>query len=233
MDQVLKFYKSTIGKKFIVAVTGLAMVFFLIGHMVGNLKTFMGQDKLTGQYKLDTYAHYLRVMGAELFGDMVLLWIARLGLIAAVILHVVTVVQLAQLNNQARNRDYTGVKYNSATLASRTMYWGGVLIALFIILHLLHFTFGTIHFQGFVHGKVYANVHSAFSLWYVTLFYVICMVAVALHLFRGIASILTAVLFFGFISVPVAIFAGVVPAPIATAPAAAAAQPGAPAVNAH
>jgi succinate dehydrogenase / fumarate reductase cytochrome b subunit len=232
MNHVLKFYRSTLGKKFVVGVTGLAMFLFLVGHMLGNLKAFMGADA-AGEYKIDIYARFLREMGEHMFGQTTLLWVARLGLLAAFVLHVVTIIQLQILNRKSRPVGYAKTVYGSATVASRTMFWGGMILALFIVLHLLHFTFGTIHSE-FVHGQVYANIHSAFSVWYVSVLYLIAMAFVGLHLYHGLwsvfqtlgmdnadrnaalrasATVVSLVIFLGFSVVPLAILSGALPAP--------------------
>lgn len=186
---VFGFYRSTIGKKFVVAITGVMLFGFVISHMAGNLKAFMGIDPGTGVHKLDLYAQFLREMGSDFLGYSVLLWIMRIGLLVAVVLHVVTVIQLTMRNRASRPVAYGEYESGASTLASRTMAWGGMFLFFFIIVHLLHLTFGTIHYQGFIEGSVYANVVKTFQVWYVVLFYLVAMVMLGLHLFHGVWSV--------------------------------------------
>ncbi len=226
---MFQLYKTTVGKKIVAALTGFILVGFVFGHMIGNLKTFMGRDA-AGIHALDHYAEFLRSMGADLFGHMTLLWIVRAGLLAAVVLHVVTVVQLAIINRAARGgSSYTKYQANSSTFASRMMLCGGVLLLVFIVFHILHFTTGTLHFDGFIEGAVYHNVVSAFQHWYLVGFYLLAMAALGAHLYHGVWSMfqtlgldnpernmvirrgavaLSVVIAFGFITVPCAVFIG-------------------------
>lgn len=226
---MLGFYKTTIGKKLIAAVTGLILVGFAVGHMLGNLKTFMGTDA-AGIHALDHYAEFLREMGEPLLPYSMLLWIVRVGLLAAVFLHIVTVVQLTMLNRASRKQKYAVYKPNSSTFASRGMFWGGLVLLTFIVFHILHFTTGTLHFDGYVEGKVYANVVRSFQHWYLVAFYVVAMGALGAHLYHGVwslcqtlgldnpernqflkksALIIALFVMVGFISVPCAVFLGV------------------------
>ncbi|MGE5231641.1 MAG: succinate dehydrogenase cytochrome b subunit, partial [Deltaproteobacteria bacterium] len=138
------FWDSSVGKKAVMAVTGLIGVAFVIGHMVGNLQVFQGAARLNAY-------------GALLHGPLnELLWAVRVVLIAAVVLHVTAAWQLTQRDRAARPVDYRRRKPQVSTLASRTMRWGGVLLLAFIVLHILHFTTGTIRPAGaFTPGDVY------------------------------------------------------------------------------
>lgn len=226
---MFRLYRTTIGKKIIVALTGFILVGFVIGHMMGNLKAFMGTDS-AGIHKLDHYAHFLREMGESLFGYSTVLWIVRVGLLLAVVLHVVTVIQLSALNRASRPDGYAVVRHNSSTAASRGMFWGGLLLLVFIVFHILHLTTGTVHFDGFVEGKVFANVVRAFQHWYMVAFYAAAMLALCAHLYHGVWSLFQTlgldnpernqlirtgavvcafVVAIGFISVPLAVFFGV------------------------
>lgn len=226
------FYRTTVGKKVVMALTGLAMIGFLIGHMVGNLKIFGGVDPHTGLHVLDVYAKLLREFGSGLFGPQVLLWIARLGLIAAVVLHFMSAFQLARINRRARAADYANQQFRSANAASRTMLYGGVFLLLFIVFHILHFTTGTVHIHGFEHGHVFRNVMNAFANLWLVAFYVVAMAALAMHLYHGtwsmfqtlgvdspswnnglrsVSKALAILLFLGFSAVPVASYLGLVP----------------------
>lgn len=227
------FYGSTVGKKIIVALTGLFLIFFVVGHMVGNLKTFGGYDS-SGVHKLDIYAQFLRSFGHDLLGHATALWIFRILLLGALVLHVVTVIQLQIANKRARGSEYVARKYGAATLSARWMFVGGLFLLLFVVVHLLHLTIGTLHFQGFVEGAVYHNVHSTFQVWYIVLFYILALLALAAHLMHGFWSVfqtlglnsptkniwiklaaraLAVVLLVGFAVVPVAVLVGALPAP--------------------
>src|SRR3954468_11553840 len=155
---VLTLYRSTIGKKAIMAVTGLVLVGFVIAHMAGNLQMFEGPAKMNG------YAAFLQSTGE-------LLWIARLGLLAAVVLHVLMAWQLTRIKQRARPVGYETRTLQVSTLASRTMRWGGVLLLVFIVFHILHMTTGTVFpgasrtdamYPAFSHANVYGNVIAAF-----------------------------------------------------------------------
>jgi succinate dehydrogenase / fumarate reductase, cytochrome b subunit len=172
MNTVLTFWRSTIGKKVVMGVTGLIGLGFVIGHMVGNLQAFSGAEKL------DAY-------GALLHGplhEVVLL--ARVVLLASVILHVVAAYQLTMMSRAARPVDYAVRKPQVSTLASKTLRWGGVLLLVFIVFHILHFTIGSVH-PDFVEGKVYQNLASGFAVKWVAVFYLVAMVALGMHLFHG------------------------------------------------
>jgi succinate dehydrogenase / fumarate reductase, cytochrome b subunit len=162
-----------VGKKIVMAVTGLIGVGFVILHALGNLLIFRGSSAI------NSYSHFLKSTGE-------LLWALRIVLIVAVILHVIAAVQLTRLSRAARPIGYTKREPQVATLASRTMRWGGALLLIFIVLHILHFTTGTIRPAGvFSSEDVYANMVTSFRIWWVALFYVISMIALGLHLFHG------------------------------------------------
>ncbi len=171
MRWLLDLWASTIGKKVVMAVTGLGLVAFVIGHMLGNLQVFLGADVF------DHYAETLQGMGA-------LLWAVRGALLAAAILHIVAAYQLTMINRRARPSGYAKDERQVATWASRTMRWGGVLLALFIVYHIGHMTTGHLH-PFFVRGQAYGNVILGFRSGPVVLFYTVAMVMLGLHLFHG------------------------------------------------
>ena len=216
---------TMVGKKVVMAVTGIVLVGFVIAHMLGNLKIFLGAQAI------DTYAVFLRTMGEPLVPYSVLLWIVRLVLLTCVALHITAAVQLTRMNQAARRHGYDTKESIATTYAARTMRWSGVILVLFVIYHLLHMTGGVVGFQpGQFHDlAVHDNVIGGFSVWYVSLFYVIAMACLCLHLDHGIWSLLQTVgwnntrttpalqalsrglalvVFLGFISVPVAVLAG-------------------------
>jgi succinate dehydrogenase / fumarate reductase cytochrome b subunit len=219
MNRAIRFYSSSVGKKVIMAVTGLIGIGFLIVHVLGNLLVFRGPDAI------NSYSHFLHSTGE-------LLWVARAVLLASVVLHVIAAYQLTMQNRAARPVGYAKREAQVATLASRTMRWGGVLLLIFIILHILHFTTGTVRPAGtFIEGDVFANVVASFRIWWVVLFYVVAMIALGAHIYHGawssvrtvgvaqpsedpmkrrVALVLAVFLWLGFSLVPVAIFLGIV-----------------------
>ena len=222
MAAVLGLYRSSIGKKVVMALTGLILTGFVVAHMVGNLKAFQGPEKL------NAYGVFLREVGGPVFGHEQLLWIVRLVLLASVVLHIVAAVQLTRGELAARPVRYAYHKKLQATYASRTMRWGGVIIFLFVIYHVLHFTVGAAH-PSFRPGDVYHNLVAGFQVWYVSAFYIAAMIAVGLHLYhgvwsmfqtlglnnrtynrllRGLSGVVAAAVAVGNISIPVAVLAG-------------------------
>ena len=210
---------STIGRKVVMAVTGLALFGFVFVHMLGNLQMFLADHEA-----INHYGRFLREM---LHGGGI--WAVRAVLLIAVIAHIGAAWSLTRTSWKARPIPYKMVTPNASTYASRTMRWSGPILALFIVYHLLHFTVGTVH-PAFVDGDVYRNVIVGFSVWPVSLFYVIAMLALGLHLRHGAWSMLqtlgashprwdgvrnvaaiafTVIIVLGFISVPLAVLAGV------------------------
>jgi succinate dehydrogenase / fumarate reductase cytochrome b subunit len=233
MTNIFRFYQSTVGKKVVVAVTGLLMALFLIGHMAGNLKAYAGVGA-DGIHKLDHYAYFLRTILSDVMGYGNFLWASRIGLLAALILHLVTIIQLQTRNSKARPVEYAKFKHQASSLAAKTMLIGGIFILFFIVFHLLHLTFGTVGDFGFVHGHVYANVYNSFKQPIFLVIYAIAMVIVGLHLFHGLwsmtqtlgldspdknkmyknlAKLLAFVIALGFISVPLGVATGILSEP--------------------
>jgi len=219
------FWQTMIGKKVVMAVTGVVLIGFVIGHMIGNLKIFAGPNEI------DTYARFLREAGTPELSNGQLLWVVRFVLLACVAFHITAAVQLSRMSWAARPVGYQVKRNIETTFAARMMRWGGVLLAAFIIFHLLHLTGGVVGFQPgqFRDLAVYQNVLAAFSVWPVAIFYVIAMAALGLHLSHGIWSmmqtldwntarndeklrvlsrLIAIVVFVGFTSVPVAVMAG-------------------------
>lgn len=182
MGLLSDFYRSTLAKKAVMAVTGLMLFGFVLGHMIGNLKLYGGSDKL------NHYAEGLRGMGAPFFGPSELLWIARAGLIVAVVLHIWSAWALTRVSHQARPVGYARMHHQGATYASRTMRWGGVIVLFFIVYHLLHLTTGNAH-PDFHAGDVYRNVVVGFSNPLVAGFYIVAQVFLGLHLYHGLWSL--------------------------------------------
>lgn len=175
------FYRSAVGKKAVMAATGIVLFAFVLGHMLGNLKLYLGPEAL------NSYAAFLRTVGEPLVPAYTLLWAVRLVLIVCVVLHVAAAWQLSRSSRAARPIGYAaGVRIHT-TYASRTMRWGGVIILLFVLYHLLHLTWGTVH-PSFVPGDVYHNVVAGFQVWWVCLVYVVAQVALGFHLYHGLWS---------------------------------------------
>lgn len=229
MNRIQALYATTIGKKFIAAITGLILFGFLAGHVAGNLKVFTGSTA-EGVPHIDEYAHFLRIAGEPLVPANFVLWGARVVLLASVVLHVVVVIQLALLSQEARPVNYVKSTKKAATLPALYMMFSGTLILGFIIFHILHFTTGTIQIGEFEHGYVYNNLASSFGHWWVALFYIFVMVVLGFHLNHGIWSLfqtlgldnpdrnqllrmlatgLTVAIILGFIAVPLSFMTGI------------------------
>lgn len=217
-ERGFRFLQTTVGKKVVMAVTGILLFGFLVAHMAGNLQFFAGAEAL------NHYALQLRTVPA-------LLWGMRLGLLLAAILHIVSSVQLALLARAARPISYAKRKPVGSTYASRTMYWSGPIVAAFVVYHLMHLTWG-VGGTDWEDLRPYENVVAGFSNPVVSIFYIFAMVLLTMHLYHGLwsmfqtlgaahprytpklklaAKIFSIVLFLGFISVPVAVLAGVRP----------------------
>ena len=223
--RVLAFWHTMIGKKVAMAVTGVVLVGFVIAHMLGNLKIFTGPDQI------NAYSRFLREAGTPELAYGQLLWVVRIVLLTCVGLHITAAVQLSRMGWAARPVGYNVKRNIATTLAAQMMRWGGVLLVAFIIFHLFHLTAGAVGFHAgqFRHLAVYQNVKAAFAVWPVTLFYVVAMGALCLHLDHGIWSMLQTlgwntarnekilkiasraiaiVVFLGFSSVPISVLAG-------------------------
>jgi len=174
---------SSVRLKVVMALTGAVMLAYLVVHMLGDLKIFFGEQAL------NTYAHWLRLVGEPALPGEGMLWIIRVVLLVSVVGHVVAAPILARRARAARPVKYAHRGPVSTSYASRTMRWGGVIILLFVIYHVLDLTTGTLNPNG-VPGAVYDNVVADFSRWYVTLAYTVAMVALGFHLRHGIWSAL-------------------------------------------
>ncbi len=186
MSRVATLYRSTVGKKVLMAVSGAVLFGFVFVHMVGNLKMLFPPDA-AGHYAMDVYAEYLRDFGYPLVPHAGVLWIARFVLLVAVGIHIVSAVQLARLSRAARPRGYAKEKSLSLSYASRTMRWGGVILLLFIVYHILHFTTGQAH-SSFVAGAVHRNYVVAFQSPIVYGVYFVAQLALCFHLYHGVWS---------------------------------------------
>ena len=170
---------TTIAKKVLMALTGVILTGFVLVHMTGNLLLYLGPEAI------NAYGEMLQSKPA-------VVWAARAVLLGSVLLHIWAAATLTLANLSARPVGYRKTAYEASTYASRTMRWGGPLLALFIVYHLLHFTVGSVH-PDFVRGDVYHNVVIGFQNPLVAFFYALSMVALSLHLFHGITSMLQTV----------------------------------------
>lgn len=180
----LNFYRSSVGKKILVALTGMILVGFVLGHMIGNLLIYLGP------HALNEYALFLK---SFLHGGGI--WVARIVLLSAVLIHIVATIQLARSNRGAREKKYVRTKRQNSTSASRFMIISGLTILTFIIFHVLQFTVGAgndyheMHTaEG--HHDVYAMVTTAFKNPAVSIFYLIAIGLLCWHLSHGVASML-------------------------------------------
>lgn len=221
MKAFLAFYRSSIGKKIIVALTGIVLIAFVIGHLLGNLQIFLGPDWING------YAEHLRELGP-------LLWITRIVLLVVVVIHIVATIQLALDNRRARPADYVEKRHVKATFASRHMAMSGLIVLAFILYHLAHFTvrvadprFLLLKHDPLNHYDVYTMMVLAFQNPFVSGFYVLGVFLLCLHLSHGSSSffqslglnnkkltpklaragrIFAWLLFAGYVSIPLAVF---------------------------
>ena len=213
-----RFWSSTVGKKIVMATTGLIMAGFLVTHMSANLLAYAGPDEING------YSRFLHSVPE-------LLWPVRIVLLVSVILHAVSAYQLARASRQARPVGYARREPQVSTFAARTIRWFSILLALFIVLHLLHFTTGTL-LPGFVEGDPYRNLVVGFTTQKaMAVFYIAMMIVLGLHIYHGtwsairtlglsrpkpnpfvrpVATVLALALWLGFTAVPVGVLLGVI-----------------------
>ncbi len=225
MNRILPFYRSSVGRKVIVAVTGIILILFVIGHLLGNLQIFLGPDWING------YSQHLRDLGP-------LLWAIRAFLLIAVILHIYFTILLALENRRARPEAYVRKQNVKATFASRSMVLSGLIVLAFIIYHLAHFTvrvtdprFALLKHDPLNRYDVYSMMVYGFQNYYVSGFYILGLFLLALHLSHGSSSffqslginnqrlaprlalggrIFAWLLFAGYTSIPVAILLGLI-----------------------
>lgn len=176
------FYGTAVGKKVVMALTGLIGLGYVLAHMLGNLKIYLGESSL------NHYAEWLREIGMPALPLGGFLWIGRAVLVVALILHVHAAWSLARISRAARPSGYMKQDYVVANYASRTMRWSGVIVLLFIVWHLLDLTGGQVN-PDFVRGEVYANVVASFERWPVSIFYILANLALGLHLYHGVWSL--------------------------------------------
>lgn len=227
---LLDLYSTAVGKKYVMAITGIAGMGYVFAHMVGNLKMYLGAEDL------NHYGEFLRELLVPILPRTYTLWIMRLGLIAALVLHLHAAYGLTVLNRRARAVKYQSERdYQVANFASRTMRWTGILVVLFLLWHLADLTWGTVNAVGadgeFVRGDAYGNVVRSFERVPVSILYIVANIALGIHLFHGAWSIFQSlglnsprfnrwrrafatgfatIIVVGNVSFPVAVLAGVV-----------------------
>lgn len=177
-----RFWRTSVGQKAVMAVTGAILLLYLVVHMLGNLKIFLGETAL------DQYGHWLRTIGEPLLPYGWFLWLLRGVLTVSVVLHIAAAARLAVRSRAARRgRGSSRPLHVRGTYAARTMRWGGVIIALFVVYHVLDITVGTLN-PDYVAGHPYHNLTADFRLWFVAAFYTLAMAALALHIRHGLWS---------------------------------------------
>jgi succinate dehydrogenase / fumarate reductase cytochrome b subunit len=215
IQKVLSFYDAPIGKKTVMAITGVILFGFVFVHMAGNMQIFLGSEAF------DAYGRLLRTEPA-------LLWLARLILLASVIMHVVAAIQLNALKQKARPIGYQKTANVQSSLASRTMIWSGVVVAAFIVYHIMNLTLGAVGLP-FQEGHVFDNAIATFRIPAISIAYIVAMILLGFHLNHGVwsmfqslgvsnprysaglkrfANIFSILVVLGFISIPIAVMAG-------------------------
>ncbi len=225
MHWLVEYYQSTVGKKFVMAITGVLLFLYVLAHMAGNLQIYMGPERI------NTYAAFLHSEAA-----LPLLWGARIVLGAALVLHILAAVQLTVQSWTSRPQKYAKIRYREADIAARTMIWSGPIIGLFLLYHILHLTTGTVQpagsfaIQAGSHAPdAYANLVAGFSIWWVSAFYIVAVVLLGIHFYHGLwswtqtlgwshpkyngarrclSTILSVAIVVGDVSFPVAVLAG-------------------------
>ncbi len=229
----LNLYQTAIGKKWVMAATGLMLIGFVVSHMAGNLKLYIGAISENGEmrYDADIYGEFLREIFVPIFPHGVFLWLLRMGLIAAFGLHIHSAYSLTRMNGSS-NAAYSSKRdWLAANFASRTMRISGIIVGAYIIFHLADLTWGWIPGTNWHHGNVQSNVVNSLSNPIVALVYIVANTLLALHLFHGIYSMfqslgisnprynslrrniatgLAGLIFLGNVSFPIAVLAGVI-----------------------
>lgn len=226
-------WASSIGKKVIVALTGLILAGYVVLHALGNLKALQGNGG-DGEASIDRYAEWLRTIGEPALPHEFFVWALRAFLVVALVLHISAIAALTKRNRAARPAGHRNPQRIQRSLSSRTMMISGLVLLAFIVFHILQFTSRTIQITPIHDGTVYENIYDAFDKWYFALLYVGVMVLLGLHLrhalwsvtqtagwdkpnrnrtFRGLATALAVFVAVAFAAVPIAFFSGVMPEP--------------------
>jgi len=230
---LVDFYSTAVGKKYVMAITGIIGIGYVVAHMIGNLKMYLGLVTDGGErvYDIDVYGEFLRELLVPIVPRTIGLWLLRSVLILALILHVHAAYSLTMINRRARPEKYQSPRdYVVANFASRTMRWTGIIVLLFLFWHLADFTWGWVN-PDFVRGAVYRNVDASLSRIPVAVLYIVANIALGIHLFhgtwslfqslgwnsprfnswrRGLATGLATIVVVGNVSFPIAVQAGIV-----------------------
>lgn len=175
----IEFYRSAVGKKWVMAITGIMLMGFVFFHMVGNLKIYLGA------HDINVYGEFLREILYPLLPRTMMLWIARVGLIVAFVLHIHSAASLTLMNRRANAGGYiAGRDYQAANFASRSMRMTGIIILLYLVFHVADLTWGAFD-PDFVRGDVYRNVQSSLTNLPVAIIYIVANIALGMHLFHG------------------------------------------------
>jgi succinate dehydrogenase / fumarate reductase, cytochrome b subunit len=175
----LAFYATAVGKKWVMAVSGIGLLGFVLVHMIGNLKLYLGEEDI------NKYGVALREIGGDLLPHTSALWALRIGLILCFVLHIHAAYTLTLMNRRARPVGYAGGRnYIAANYAARTMRWSGVIVGLFLLFHLADLTWGWVN-PDFIHGEPYHNMVESMSRWPVALLYIVANLALGLHIYHG------------------------------------------------
>lgn len=180
----LNLYQTAVGKKWVMGLTGLGLIGFVVAHMVGNLHLYEGPVEVA------EYAEALRDLGGHIIPRTYLLWLLRIGLLGMFVLHIHSAVTLSQMSHKSDSRYQSGRDYAAANFASRTMRMTGPIIALFILYHLADLTWGWFD-DDWERGDPYGNADRSLSRIPVAIFYIAANIALAVHLFHGIFSMFT------------------------------------------
>jgi succinate dehydrogenase / fumarate reductase cytochrome b subunit len=175
----LSIYQSAVGKKWVMALTGIALLGYVLVHMIGNLHIYEGPEQI------NSYGEALRDLGGDLLPRTLALWLLRVGLITAFVLHIHSAYGLTRMNLAANDRYASKRDYVAANFASRTMRWTGVIILLFLFFHLADLTWGWWLGGDYVRGDVYHNVTESLSSIPVAIIYIVANIALGIHIFHG------------------------------------------------
>ena len=221
MGWVIRTLSSSLGAKYIMAITGLGLVGFIVAHLSGNFLLFAGEEAF------DAYAEFLHSKPA-------LIWTMRLGLLAITVLHIGSAIRLTKLNSEARPSKYVAEKSLAVGFAGRTMIWSGLIIAAFMVYHIAHYTLMIVGAESSALGRAgekYKMVVAGFSQVPVSAFYIIAMALLCMHLSHGVSSlfqslglhhpkynkfikliapVFAGIMFVGFSSIPLSVLLGIV-----------------------
>jgi len=178
----LSLYQSAVGKKWVMALTGIALLGFILVHMVGNLHLYEGPRQV------NAYGEALRSLGGHLAPRTMVLWVLRVGLFGAFVLHIHSAYGLTRMNAAANAQYESPQNFAAANFASRTMRWTGTIVGLFVVFHLADLSWGWWLGDDYVRGDVYHNVSQSLSSLPVAAVYIVANVALAVHIYHGASS---------------------------------------------